>query len=359
MATEMSRFEMSDPTDVRDLGRCLRDLDPSSITRLAIVAKVEGPATINDYSRGLARVSLDAALKANGLPADVHTQIILSTGCEGVTTPGGTLIVERRIDASRFPGLAFGIARSPPLAARDMVGLGHVAAAARVTRDAMADAGLGVQEVELVLMKSPVLPRANAENVPEAHRSRIASTSFSRGVAALGIAAALGDVDMALIEDRNLEGPQALHGSRGMVFSGTETDCVEAIVLGNRSGHPKTIRCGTISDLLDIEGMASIITEGGHDSLARAMSMARDGRIGAAFLKAGLAFDGRLRGHRTTIMSSEVDPDKQMRAAASGVLGALLGDTRFFVSGGTENQAAEGRGIFAVVMAGVDDPAKE
>ena len=66
------------------------------------------------------------------------------------------------------------------------------------------------------------------------------------------------------------------------------------------------------------------------------------------FLKAGVAPDGRVRGERTTVFHSDLDPDKHMRATASGVIGGILGTGRVFVSGGTEHQAPPGGGVVRV-----------
>ena len=64
----------------------------------------------------------------------------------------------------------------------------------------------------------------------------------------------------------------------------------------------------------------------------------------------GIAPDGRVRGCRTTVLSSEAAPDKQLRAAASGFLGGILGDVRAFVSGGAEHKAPPGGGLFACIV---------
>ena len=69
----------------------------------------------------------------------------------------------------------------------------------------------------------------------------------------------------------------------------------------------------------------------------------------AVFVKAGVAPDGRVRGERTTVFHSDLDPDKHMRATASGVIGGILGTGRVFVSGGTEHQAPPGGGLCACI----------
>jgi len=350
MAVEITRFEMAGPDDVGALTTLLRGMDAATITRLAVVAKVEGTATINDFSRALALRAIADCFARAGCSAQADALIIVSTGCEGIITPGGFLITESSAKGVGLAGLALGVARSEPLAPDQMINATHARIAARVTAAAITDAKLRPEDVALVLMKSPVLTRAEAVGLKPEHRAWANSTAGSRGIAALGVAAALGEIDMSDIDAGSLGRPD-LYARRAMSFSGTETRRCEAIVLGNRPGSSQAIRTGVIADLLDIEGMAAIIAPDSPAPLATAMSMSRNGRIKAAFLKAGLASDGRVRGQRTTIDSSDLDPDKHLRAAASGALGALLGDTRCFVSGGAEHQAPPGGCVFAVVLA--------
>lgn len=350
MSTDVIRFEMAAPDDVSQCIQALATADPQSISRLAIIAKVEGAATINDFSRQLALLAFRNMLSSAGLER-VPQQIILSTGCEGVTTPGGYLIVETPDKPSPFPALAFGIGVSEKIAPQDMIRTGHCEAASKATGRAIANAGLVPKDVALVLIKSPVLTRAMVAAHPAASLARANSTTLSRGVAALGAGLALGDILASEINDDAITGRPDLHGARVMAFSGTETDCCEAIVLGNRPGMGKSLLCGTMRDLIDLDGLASIICPQASDPLTAMRALAKTGRIRASFLKAGAGHDGAIRGHRTTIFSSDLEPDKQMRAAASGVLAACLGDTRFFVSGGTEHQAPLGQCIFAALIA--------
>jgi cyanuric acid amidohydrolase len=349
MSIDVIRFEMAAPDDVSHLRNALVSIEPQSISRLALIAKVEGTATINDYSRQLALLSFRNVLSSAGLQY-IPQQIILSTGCEGVTTPGGYLIVQRPDKPSPFPALAFGIGASHKIPPHEMIGSGHCEAASQATSLAIADAGLAPEDVALVLIKSPVLTSAMVAAHPAASLARANSTALSRGVAALGAGLALGDILASEINADAITGRPDLHCSRAMAFSGTETDCCEAVVLGNRPGMAKSLRCGTMRDLIDLDGLASIICPQASDPLTAMRTLAKTGRIRASFLKAGAGHDGTIRGHRTTIFSSDLEPDKQMRAAASGVLAACLGDTRFFVSGGTEHQAPLGQCIFAALI---------
>ena len=146
------------------------------------------------------------------------------------------------------------------------------------------------------------------------------------------MAVALGEIDPADAVIDNLLRRTDLFSRRGMVFSGTETRSCEAIVIGQPAGSTSGLQlhCGVVDDLLDIEGMAAIMAPDANASIDAAR--ARSGDVVAAFFKAGVRQDGLVRGRRTTVFSSDLDPDKHMRAAASGVVASTyrrLPDVRF------------------------------
>ena len=348
MGIELYRFEMSAPDDVRSLKRALQESAAHDACQLAIVAKTEGTATINDFGRSLAM----RAMRDSLAEAKVRTEalIIISMGSEGVITPGGYLFVHKANGSSRLPGLALGIARSPAMAPADLMNDRHIIVAQQTVTRAINDAGIEHKDVALVLAKTPLLTREMAVDLPAPQKEMANSSTAARAAAALGIGAALGEIKPADAASESIGRRHDLHTCRAMIFSGTETDRIEIIVLGNRPGSAPAIRSGLIADLIDIEGLARIATGVKEGAIEHALKLAASGRVAAAFLKAGVAPDGRLRGNRTTIFSSDLDPDKHMRAAASGVLGALLGDTRFFVSGGAEHQAPPGGGVFAIIL---------
>ncbi|SRR5579875_611017 len=350
MATEILRFEMAAPDDTRELATALRTLGAREIVRLALAIKTEGTATINDFGRSLALRAIADCLAEAGVPPTVPAQTIVSTGSEGIIAPGGYLVAERKTGG--ISGLAFGAAHSPPLKPEQMMSVPLQARiAGEVVKAALADADAHAADIALVLMKTPLLTREEAAGLPPLQRERAGSSALARGIAALGVAAALGEIDAAALSEDALGRRPDLHSRRAMVFSGTETRRCEAIVLANVAGGPQPVRSGLIADLIDIDGMARILAPEAAEPIAAARELARSGRIRAVFLKASIAPDGRVRGGRTTAFSSDLDPDKHMRATASGALGALLGHGRFFVSGGAEHQAPPGGAVFAAVVA--------
>jgi cyanuric acid amidohydrolase len=214
-----------------------------------------------------------------------------------------------------------------------------VQAAAGAVRAAIREAGLDAKAVELVLIKSPILMPGAAGPLDPAQRRHVGSTGASRGAAALGAAIALGEIRRSALDAESLCGDPALYSTRTMSFSGTETDCCEVVVFGHRPGGDPSLRvdCALLSDLLDRPSLEKL----GSDPAS----------LRAIFFKAGIGPGGRLRGARTTVLGSELPADKQLRAAASGVVGATLQTTRAFISGGAEHQGPPGACLAAVIRA--------
>lgn len=335
-------FDMSSPEDAGGLRRALRRIPAGSLLQLAVIAKVEGPARTGDPSRELASGCIGAAiLRAGGAALTRKTVEILSVGCEGITTPGGWLIASLRGAGGKGKaapiGLAVGQARSAPMSMRERATRRHVSIAAQTVRAAMRNAGLDARSVELVLIKSPILLPEPGNRVSESQRRHVKSTGASRGAAALGAAIALGEVRASAVREDSLCSNWVLHSSKTMAFSGTETECCEAVVLGNRSGGDPSLR-------IDRAVLADILDRAPLEALA-----AGRGGLRLVFYKAGIGPDGAIRGARTTVLTSELPADKQLRAAASGVVGTVFGTTRAFISGGAEHQAVPGGCLAAVI----------
>jgi cyanuric acid amidohydrolase len=348
MSIAVFRFEMSGPGDCSALLRILKAIDVETVSRVAIIAKTEGPATVNDFGRALAMQAIRAALGQAGVTAPA--QVILSMGCEGIISPGGYCLVDSRDAAAGIDGLAMGMASSEPMTPADLVNDQHIEATRATVERAIEDAGIAVDQVAVVFAKSPLLTHAMAVGLSAEQQRRANRSSSARAAAALGIGLALGEIDANLACSAAIDESPALYSHRAMVFSGTETDRVEIIVLGNRGSGPKPVRSGLFADLIDLDGMARIVAGNVTDPIGAVRRMTSNDAIAAVFMKAGFASDGKMRGNRTTVFASDLEPDKHMRAVASGVIGALLGDTRMFVSGGAEHQAPAGGGVLAVIF---------
>jgi cyanuric acid amidohydrolase len=328
----------SGPGDVRALNAWLGGLSKNAISKLVILGKTEGPATPNDFSRDLAQAATDSAVAAMGSHLASRTWRLFSTGCEGIASPVMVMMAEitDAQDQRGARGLAMGTARSEPLPPHARCGLEHIDTAASMVQAAMDDAGLRRDQVVLVLIKSPVLVPGSVPVDTQHARRHAGSTGSSRGAAALGAAIALGEIDRSDLSDDPV-GRDTAFATRVMALSGIENDSVEIVVLGERpGGDPRW-------------GMVSHMLTGWLD--AKAISQIRlVSRIPELiFFKAGIAPDGRLDGRRTTVLTSDLSPDKQLRAAASGFVTAHFGKVAAFISGGAEHQAPPGGCICAAL----------
>lgn len=354
MSVYVETYATDGPGDARGLSAILAKLPLEQVHQLALLGKTEGTATINDFSRELALRGAEDALRAAGGEALLNkTTLIFSTGCEGVLSPGVTVLASLtdKSTTSANARLAMGQARTRPLKAEELSTPTHIHVVADSVRHAMSDAGLTADQVTLVFIKSPILTHKAAAATGDPNViARAGSSGRSRGAAALGVALALGEIDAATADTVQVYKDFDIHAKRAMTFSGTEVDHNEILVLGNKpgAGGNSMIFSTMLADILDARAIKRMCREAG-------CGLDGDGELTgvadmrAVFLKAGVAPDGLVRGERTTVYQSEVDPDKHMRGAASGLIGGLLGTTRIFVSGGAEHQAPPGGGICACI----------
>ncbi len=336
MSLELAIIRPGSPGDVGDLQSFLETLPVGRILRLGIFGKVEGPATLNDYSRHLAQSAMqNAVVRARGQELLERTWGLFSTGCEGIASPVILVLVEIEDGHEHGnDGLVFGGARSSPLPPHKRCGRDHIAIVAQTVREAVASAGLTADQVRLVFVKSPVLSPDHALGAGLLAR-HAGSTDAARGAGGIGAGLALGDIAPDELDDDPV-GRSSAYAMRTIAFSGTETDCVEASVLGERPGGDSrwTVRTAHMQDILDIPEFSEL----------------SDGIAEFIFFKAGIPPSGFLRGNRTTVFTSDLPSDKQLRAAASGVLGARFGTTPAFISAGSEHQGPPGSSLCSVLF---------
>jgi cyanuric acid amidohydrolase len=346
MTAHVIAYDTAHPGDSSDLARHLQRFDPARVRRLALLAKTEGNSDVNDFSREYAMQSASLAIEKHGGQRLLERSTFLfSTGCEGAMTPFGYLFVDfsEQAKPSRASALAIGCARSRSLAAGEIGTPAHADITAETVNQAMADAGVRPADVGLVIVKTPVMSHAAAgKRITSAH---------SKALGALGAGVALGEVDRKKIVQEAFDNDQSLHAKRAMVFSGSELDCVEIMLLANKPGSAGklTIHTGYLRDVLDAKGLRDMYKAAGCRIDADGQ-VADAGRVVATLIKAGAAPDGKLRGRRTTMKSSHIDMDKHVRAAMSGIVGSILGDTRAFISANTVHQAPAGGGLCACIV---------
>lgn len=338
---------MAGAGDVSQLEAWLRSLDLARVKRLAVFAKTEGHHAPNDFSRDLLKLKLAQLFASVGLPED-RALSMLTIGCEGVGSPKGFAFAQ--FDTAPVPGgparLAVGFARSEVAPIEEIGTPLMVDRATATARAAMQDAGLAPEEVKLLFIKTPLLAARHPQATP--HRTVM---HRGRGISALGGGVALGEIDRARITNETIATDLSLFASRVQAVTGAEIDRVEVIAMGNRAGAGGDLIIDTThtGDILDQASIKRMLMRHGF-AFDTTGNLQGGERIEALLVKTMVPESGEVRGSRTTVYTSGWAPEAHIRAAASGVLGSLLGHLRFYVSADSVHQAPEGGGVATVVM---------
>lgn len=353
MTAHVIAYDTADPGDTSDLARQIARFPAAKIRRLALLVKTEGNSEVNDFSREYGLLAAKVLLKEHGGQALLdRSAFLFSTGCEGAMTPFGYLFVDVDDDAapSQEKALVFSVARSRSLTPEEIGTPAHAELVAQAVKAAMADAGVTADDVELVIVKTPVMSHIPATKANEIKNKRVTS-AYSKAVGALGAGLGLGEVDRAKIVQDAFDADHSLHAKRAMVFSGSETDQAEIMLLANRAGAPGDllIRTGFLKDVLDAQAVRETLRSAGC-TVASDGTVTNPERVAGMLVKAGIAPDGKLRGCRTTIKTSHLDMDKHIRATMSGIVGSILGTCRIFISANTVHQAPPGGGLCACIV---------
>lgn len=323
------------PSDVSATDE-LRERGYSPADVVAVVGKTEGNGCVNDFSRGLASLAWGAVLPAGAVA-------VMSGGTEGVLSPHVTLLVRCR-DDEEPTGLRAAAVVTDPVAKADVGRRPQAEAVADAVRTALADAGLEPDEVDLVLVKCPLLTSADvaaclAAGTPAVTADTYESMAHSRGASALGVALALGECSSAQV-DEALAGLRQVWSATASMSSGAEVDGCHVLVLGSSGAGRLRMRHTVMSDALDAR---SVLDE---------LELIRDasGVVRQVFAKAEADPGGTVRGHRHTMLTdSDLHSTRHARAAVGGLLAGLVGDPALYVSGGAENQGPPGGGPVAIV----------
>jgi cyanuric acid amidohydrolase len=355
MSVHVIAYDTANPGDTSDLVKNLKRFEPANIRRLALLVKTEGNSDVNDFSREFGMLSAQNALTAWGGEALMdRATFLFSTGCEGAMTPFGYLFVdcndERAAAGKNTKALAIGCARSRALRGEEIGTPAHADITAETVNKAMQDAGVGASDVALVIVKTPVTSHVVATDVGQKKNKRITS-GYSKAVGSLGAGVALGEVDRARVVQEAFDTDLNLYSRRAMVFSGSELDCVEIMLLANRPGASGDlcVQTGLIKDAVDADGIKAMLRAAGCKFDSEGRLIDKD-KVVAMMVKGGIAPDGFIRGCRTTIRSSHIDMDKHVRATLSGVVASIIGSCRSFISANTVHQAPPGGGLCACIV---------
>jgi cyanuric acid amidohydrolase len=113
---------------------------------------------------------------------------------------------------------------------------------------------------------------------------------------------------------------------------------------------PLAIDHAVMEDAVDVEPVRAALARLGLDAAGQLMPAQRT-RLVALLGKAEASHDGRLRGHRHTMLDdSDIASTRHARAFVCGALAGLVGHAELYVSGGAEHQGPDGGGPVALIV---------
>jgi cyanuric acid amidohydrolase len=338
MSVDVKAFDMKSPDDLSGLEAAMTSTEAGSIRRLALLMRVAGEYT--DGSREKARAAIAALLDRRNLSD--KSQYVTVIGAEGASTPCGYAFIDNGKPGSpNGPRrLALGTARaaSPP---EQTIGTAAFALAVKAAVEAgMNDGGMSAADVQVAIVN---VPQPTSADVGVRARK-------GRAAAALGAGLALGEIKPEQVRDDAIVSDGSLYTARVQTFTGPAITHLEVIVIGNAPGRGGDLfACNTLTtDLLDMRAVKRMLVKAG-------LSLDQDGeldtgRLVATLAKLGVDPGGTVSGAPTTIFGSATPPEKHVRAALSGALGATLHTTRLFSTFDPVQQAPIGGGTICCVV---------
>jgi barbiturase len=365
---------MPEPIEVRkvplrhvsDAGGLAELVDAGAIEAdrvVAVIGKTEGNGGVNDYTRILADRAFREVLVDKGTRSPDEVQqvpIVWSGGTDGVISPHATVFATTTAgagDAADELRLTVGFAMSAQLLPEDIGRLPMIRKVAEAVGGAMRRAGIeDPADVHYVQTKTPLLTiatirdaKARGETVwtEETHQSM----DLSNGCTALGVAVALGEIEMP--SDDDVMHRRDLYSAVASCSSGVELDRAQVVVVGNARGVGGRFRVGhsVMRDALDSDGIWAAIRDAGLELPERPHWTDLDGRLVNVFLKCEASSDGTVHGRRNAMLDdSDVHWHRQIKACVGGVTAAVTGDPAVFVSVSAAHQGPEGGGPVAAIV---------
>jgi cyanuric acid amidohydrolase len=362
MAIEVAKVELKSVQDASGMEALIKKGQFRADEVIAVIGKTEGNGGVNDFTRILADQAFRTVLRKHGSSEQAVEQIpmVWSGGCDGVITPHATIFARNaKTGPANKSRLAIGTALSAELLPEDIGRPAMVEKVADGVRAAMRNAGIDdPADVHYVQTKTPLL---TIDMVRDAHaRGREVacevheSMGVSNGTTGLGIAVALGEIEMPKAEEicRNLD----LYSSVASCSSGVELTQAQIVLLGNKDGAGGRYRIGhaVMKDAIDIDGIYDAIRSAGLELPQRPRAEDLKGRLVNCFIKCEADRRGTLRGRRQIMLDdSDVPWHRHSKGAVGGVAAAAIGDPAVFVSVDAMHQGPQGGGpCIAIIDAG-------
>ena len=359
---EVRKVPIHSVADASELAKLIDDGVMEADRVIAIIGKTEGNGGVNDYTRIIADRAFREVLTAKGAPADQVRQvpIVWSGGTDGVISPHATIFATVPADKAEKSDdlrLTVGFAMSEPIKPEE---IGYVAMVKKVAdgvKAAMEKAGItDPADVHYVQTKTPLLTihtirdaKSRGMKVWTEHTHE--SMDLSNGTTGLGVAVALGEIEMPT--DADVMHNRDLYSSVASCSSGVELDQAQIVVVGNTRGIGGRYRIGhsVMQDALDQDGIWEAIKSAGLDLPERPHWTDLDGRLVNVFLKCEVSQDGAVHGRRNAMLDdSDVHWHRQIKSCVGGVTASVTGDPAVFVSVSAAHQGPDGGGPVAAIV---------
>jgi ring-opening amidohydrolase-like protein len=358
-AIEVRKVPIHSVADASELAKLIDDGVMSAERVVAIIGKTEGNGGVNDYTRIIADRAFREVLVEKGAPAEQVKQvpIVWSGGTDGVLSPHATIFATTDAEPSDDLRLTVGFAMSEQLLPEEIGRTPMIEKVADAVKVAMEKAGItDPADVHYVQTKTPLLTintirdaksRGNTVWTEHTHESM----DLSNGCTALGVAVALGEIEMPT--DADVMKDRSIYSAVASCSSGVELDQAQVVVVGNAPGVGGRYRIGhsVMDDALDSDGIWEAIRSAGLDLPERPRTSDLDGRLVNVFLKCEVSQDGQVRGRRNAMLDdSDVHWHRQIKACVGGVTAAVTGDPAAFVSVSAAHQGPDGGGPVAAIV---------
>ena len=356
---KVHRISAAAPDDVSGIDAAIAAgrIDPNGI--MAILGKTEGNGLVNDFARGFATKTLSLLFERH-LPPEQAAKIclVMSGGTEGGMAPHWTIFERAEGSGTNGPALALGRAHTAALSAEHLGRLAQVEAVAAGVSAAIADAGIDdFADVHFVQVKCPLLTvqriaEAEDRGATPATRDTLKSMGLSRAASALGVAVALGEIPLSALGEADIGTRSEFWSGRASCSAGVELLGHEIVVFGMSRTWSGSLAIdhAVMTDAIDIEPVRSALGRLGISTAGQIAPGERD-RLVAVLAKAEASHDGRLRGHRHTMLDdSDISSTRHARAFVCGALAGLVGHAEIYVSGGAEHQGPDGGGPVALIV---------
>ncbi|GAA3447989.1 ring-opening amidohydrolase [Planomonospora venezuelensis] len=357
---EVRKVPIESVTDASGLAKLIDDGVIEAHRVLAVIGKTEGNGGVNDYTRILADRAFREVLAAKGHPAPESVPLVWSGGTDGVLSPHATVFATTAPEPGAEPGdeprVSVGIAMSEVILPEDIGRPAMVEKVAAGVREAMKTAGIDdPADVHYVQTKTPLLTLATINDAKSRGKDVVTedtgpSMDISNSTTALGIAVALGEIEMPSAEQIHRD--LSLYSSVASCSSGVELDRAQIVVVGNVRGIGGRYRIGhsVMKDALDADGIWEAIRSSGIELPERPHPSDLKGRLVNVFMKCEADPSGHVRGRRNIMLDdSDVHWHRQIKATVGGVAASVTGDPAVFVSVAAVHQGPSGGGPVAAI----------